>query len=93
MLTKTTHPRVPADVSAFLLTLAIGIRSLMLSRYGDGRDVGMGEALRLYLVHVGELQLPEEPSVLRRLDALRDVLMSTRAARAPQRPLEGPAHG
>ena len=93
MTARKSHPRVPADAGTFYLTLALGIRQWMLTRHGDGRDLGMGEAMRLYLVHHGELPLPHDADALRRLDALRDVLTTTREASRARADTGAPAHG
>ena len=94
MSPRKAHPRVPADAGAFFLTLALGIRQVMLLRHGDGRDVGMGESIRLYLIHTGELPLPPGADVLKRLDALRETLETARSsARARAAVMEAAAHG
>lgn len=93
MTLRKAQPRVAPDVGMFYLTLALGIRQRMLTRHGDGRELGMGEAMRLYLVHQGELPLPSDPDALHRLDALREVLMTTREAPRGRGEAGAPAHG
>lgn len=93
MTMRKTHPRVPVEAGAYFLTLALMVRQWMLTRYGDGREVGMGEAIRLYLVHHGDLPLPEDADALRRLDALREALTTTREGARARASQERAAHG
>jgi hypothetical protein len=71
---ERNHPRVPSDLSEYVMRIAADLRSRMIDRHGDGRIIGWGTANRLLLVHAC-LMRPEGTQVEQaRLDCLRDVI-------------------